>query len=198
MASISFPYIIHPILTVTVHLSGRSYCLHLADEKTEAQKDKSERWLLPGLESGPHSQPCRDKPDFYSPTPATNLIQVCRLLYCHPSFPLWTCSFPGRRCWACCFSIRSWYSVYQGPSRALHTVPHSSPQQSRSVVLGQYAVVHTQETMYHVFWTFSRRTVVDQPNYATTSDNAQGLAPSHTHSVKAEPPSQRLMPLCSQ
>lgn len=128
----------------------------------------------------------------------TNLTQVCRLLYCHPSFPLWTCSFPGRRCWACCFSVRSWYSVFQGPSRALHTVPHSSPQQSRSVVLGQYAVVQTQETMYLVFWTFSRRTVVDQPNYATTSDNAQGLAPSHTHSVKAEPPSQRLMPLCSQ
>lgn len=151
-------------------LSGRNYCSHLADEKTEAQKDRAETWLSSGLLSE-HSQSRPEKPDFHSPTPAMILTHVCKLHHRHPSLPLWTCSL----------------STFWDPAKCC--LPGHPALLGRAGLLSwcQHAV-QTQETMYDVFWTFSGRAVVEQPNYPTTSDNAQGsgcgtgnLTHTHTH-----------------
>ena len=136
-----------------------------------------------------HSQSHPEKPDFHSPTPAMILTHVCKLHHRHPSLPLWTCSL----------------STFWDPAKCW--LPGHAALLGRAGLLSwcQHAV-QTQETMYDVFWTFSRRAVVEQPNYPTTSDNAQGSGcgtgnlthtHTHTHSVTVEQLSQHLIHNCA-
>lgn len=119
-------------------------------------EDRSETWLSSGLLSE-HSQSRPEKPDFYSPTPTMILTQVCKLHHRHLSLPLWTCSL----------------STFWDPAKCCLS-GHPALLGRAGLLSWHQHAVHTQETMYNVFWTFSGRAVVEQPNYPTTSDNAQG------------------------